>query len=91
MANSMVSEITLPDASTYNVQNSYFGTCSSTSASTTKSVVCSNFSLGVGNIIVVQFANANTNVDTVQLNVNNTTNIPIFVANAVTSTTNPLT
>lgn len=66
-------------------------TTSSDASSQTKAITCSNFELVAGNEITIYFKYANTySSNTVQLNINNKGAKTIWVANAVTSSTNQL-
>ena len=77
-----------------NQRKANYGTQSATSSdasSQTKAITCSNFELVAGNEITIYFKYANTYYsNAVQLNINNKGAKAIWVANAVTSSTNQL-
>jgi len=68
-----------------------YGTCNTLASTQIKEVVCSNFELVGGNEITVHFTTANSYAAGVlQLKINNKTAKNVWVAGAVTSTTNQL-
>lgn len=68
------------------ITNLYFGECTDVASTTVKNVVCSNFTLQAGCLLLVHFTNTNYKVG-LSLNVNNTGNIPIYVFNQQTAST----
>lgn len=89
MANSMISQITLPNTDTYNIQNTFYGTSSTSASTAAKAVTSSNFSLGAGNMITVLFSTANT-AAALTLNVNSTGAAAVYYNGAATSSSNQL-
>lgn len=74
-----------------NQRKAQYGTSSTSASTKAKVVTCANFELIAGNEITVKFSTANTYVsNSVQLNVNGKGAKDIWVANAVTSSTNQL-
>jgi len=68
-----------------------YGTCSTSASTRIKVVTCSNFELVDGNELTVYFSIANTQYSSsVQLNINNKGAKDVWVANAVTSSSNQL-
>ena len=75
-----ISQVTLPDGNSYflkdiNINNIYYGTCSSASSDQTKTVEdCPNFPTGnnltVGTVIFISFSNLNTATENLKLRVN---------------------
>ena len=68
-----------------------YGTSSTGASTRIKAVTCSNFELVAGNEITIKFSYANTQYsNSVQLNINNKGAKDVWVANAITSSSNQL-
>ena len=69
----------------------WYGTCSTSATSASKTVSCSNFRKQTGSIISVKFTCANSKVDSaITLNVNSTGASTIYLNNQATSSSNPI-